>query len=269
MKHLVESAMRPIVSLLIVINIFMAGCIGLGDFEEWEENIYPMYGMTGWEMVHHFEKDENNQTTETLTELEIEYNPESAVDAEFVEFWLIPGDNSERLSIDPKQGNTIPYMYSGYGAFMAEFGVVDSLGNEDTIPYTKYDWPAVIRSAQFYLNQTQASEPADLFVDAPNPNSVGSPERIIVESTIGNSFALPFTSEPTDITWSLIDPEGNVIETHTETIDVGDEYTWEFYLEFPMRGDWQLTIGSSADVNINQTTKIRMGYSGFMYDYQG
>ena len=43
MKHLVETVMRPIVALLFVINIFMSGCIGLGDFEEWEENIYPMY----------------------------------------------------------------------------------------------------------------------------------------------------------------------------------------------------------------------------------
>ena len=111
--------------------------------------------------------------------------PESMVGAEFVEFWLLPGDNSERLSINPNEGNTISHMYSGYGAFMAEFGVIDSLGNEDSFPYSPYDWPAIIRSANFYLNQTQASEPANLFVDAPNPNSVGSAERMAVESTIG------------------------------------------------------------------------------------
>ena len=261
--------MRPMVCLVIVLNIMMAGCIGVGDFEEFEMDIWPVYSMAGWEVTHHFEKDENNQTTETLTELEIEYSPESNIGAEFTEFWLLPGDNSERKSIDPKQGNTISHMYTGYGAFMSEFGVIDSQGNEDSVPYTKYDWPAVIRSANFYLNQSQASQPASLFVDAPNPNSVGSAERMSVESTVGNSWALPFTSSPTDITWNLIDPEGNIFSTHTETLDVGEDYTWEFYHELPMRGAWQLNIESSEDVNTDQTTMIRMSYAGFMYDYQG
>lgn len=260
--------MRPVIALVFVINILMAGCIEVDGFEEEELVIGPMYSMTGWEMTHHFEKDANNQTTETLTELEIKYMPESLVDAEFTDFWLLPGDDSERLSIDPKQGDTIPYMYTGYGAFMAEFGVVDSLGNEDSHPYSISDWPAVIRSANYYLNQTQTSEPASLFVDGPNPNSVGSAERIGVESTITNSWALPFTSQPTDITWNLIDPEGNIFQTHTETIDVGDEFTWDVFFESPMRGSWQLTIDSSQEVNIDQTTMIRMGYSGFMYENQ-
>ena len=258
--------MRILIALTLMANVLLAGCIGVGDFEEYSPTIAPIYGIDGVEVTHHFEKDENNQTAETLTELEIEYSPESLVGAEFIEFWLIPGDNSERLSINPNDGNTISHMYSGYGAFMAEFGVIDSQGNEDSFPYSKYDWPAIIRSANFYLNQTQASEPANLFVDAPNPNSVGSAQRMIVESTIGNSWALPFTSTPTDISWNLIDPEGNIHLTHTESIDVGDEYTWEAYFDFPMRGAWQLTIDSSEDVNINQQTRIRMGYAGYMYN---
>ena len=89
-----------------------------------------------------------------------------------------------------------------------------------------------------------------------------------VESTVGNSWALPFTSSPTDITWNLIDPEGNIFSTHTETLDVGQEYL-KFYHELPMRGAWQLNIESSEDVNTDQTTMIRMSYAGFMYDYQG
>ena len=258
--------MRVCIAALFAANFLLAGCIGVDGFEEWEQDIYAVYGIGGGEVTHHFEKDENNQTVETLTELEIEYTPESMVGAEFVEFWLLPGNNSERLSINPNEGNTISHMYSGYGAFMAEFGVIDSLGNEDSFPYSPYDWPAIIRSANFYLNQTQASEPANLFVDAPNPNSVGSAERMAVESTIGNSWALPFTSGPTDITWTLIDPDGNTHLTHTESIEVGDDYTWEAYLEVPMRGAWQLIIDSSEDVDINQETRIRMDYSGYMFN---
>ena len=149
---------------------------------------------------------------------------------------------------------------------MPRFGVVDSEGNEDSFPYSENDWPALIRSANFYINQSQSSEPANLFIDGPNPNSVGSAERLRVESTVGNSWALPFTSQPTEITWNLLDPEGNIVESHSETLDVGEDFTWEVWLEFPMRGPWQLNIDSSTDVNVDQTTMVRMDYSGFMYE---
>ena len=258
--------MRTLLVLAMVSFFVIPGCISAEPFGEQSVDIYAVYGMSGWEVTHHFEKDENNQTIETLTELEIEYSPESEIGAEFVEFWLLPGDNSEKKTVDPKQSNTIQHMYTGYGAFMSKFGVIDSEDNEDSMPRTEYDWPAVIRSANFYINQSQAGEPANLFVDAPNPNSVGSAERMNVESTIGNSWALPFTSQPTDITWELIDPEGNIVETHSETLDVGEDFTWEVWLESPMRGSWLLNIDSSQDVNIDQTTKIRMDYAGYMYN---
>jgi hypothetical protein len=37
-------------------------------------------------------------------------------------------------------------------------------------------------------------------------------------------------------------------------------------LESPMRGSWLLSIESSQDVNIDQTSMVRMGYSGFIYN---
>ena len=253
--------MRTLVALIITSCLIIPGCISAGSFEGPYDEIYPVYGISGWEMTHHFEKDANNQTVETLTELEIEYSPESEIGAEFTEFWLLPGDNSDIKTVDPKQSNTIQHTYTGYGAFMSKFGVVDSEGNEHSMPLS-----ALIRSANFYLNQSQAGEPANLFIDAPNPNSVGSAERLGVESTIGNSVALPLTSQPTDITWELIDPEGTVVESHSETLDVGEDYTWEVWLESPMRGSWLLSIESSQDVNIDQTSMVRMGYSGYTHD---
>ena len=258
--------MRGLLATIMMSMFILPGCIGVESFDEPNLAIYPVYGLDGWEVTHHFEKDENNQTTETFTQLEIEYSPESEIGAEFTEFWLLPGDSSEKKSIDPTQGNTIPHMYTGYGAFMPRFGVIDSEGNEDSFPYSENDWPALIRSANFYINQSQSNEPANLFIDGPNPNSVGSAERLRVESTVGNSWALPFTSQPTEITWNLLDPEGNIVESHSETLDVGEDFTWEVWLEFPMRGPWQLNIDSSTDVNVDQTTMVRMDYSGFMYE---
>ena len=258
--------MRALMAVLFTSLILTPGCVSMESFDGPNSEIYAVYGLSGWEVTHHFEKDENNQTVETLTELEIEYSPESEIGAEFTEFWLLPGDSSEKKSVDPNEGNTVSHMYTGYGAFMSRFGVVDSEGNEDSMPYSENDWPALIRSANFYLNQSRTDEPANLFIDGPNPNSVGSAEILRVESTIGNSWALPFTSQTTDITWNLIDPEGNVAETHSETLDVGEDFTWEVWLENPQRGPWQLTIDSSQQVDIDQTSMVRMDYSGFMYN---
>ena len=255
--------MRIVLVLAMVGNIMLAGCIG---FAEGYGSIEPGYGLGNWEIPHYFEKDENNETEATLTELELRFFPESTINATFVEYWLNPGDGSEIKRVDPQETSVISHQYTGYGAFMAEYGVVDSEGNQDGMPYTIYDWPALIRSGVFYLNQSSVDELADLYIDPPHPESVGSAERIIIRSTVGNSWALPFTSEPTDITWNLIDPDGTVVAQHTESLDVGDEYEWEFYFEEPQRGAWMLTIDSSADVNLDQTTYFRMGYSGFVYD---
>lgn len=247
--------MRTMLVFVIVANILMTGCTGFLSGGDIDFN----HGISGLQNTHHFEKDENNQTVETLTELEIEFFPISNINATFIEFWLMPGDGSDTKRVDPQETKFIQHQYTGYGAFMFDCGVIDSEGNENK------QLSALIRSGNFYLNQSSASQPADLYIDAPHPNSVGSAERLIVESTIGNSWALPFTSEPTDITWVLIDPDGTIVEQHTETLDVGDDYTWESYLESPKRGAWLLTIESSADVNIDQTTWVRMGYSGFTY----
>ena len=146
--------MRSLMALIIVSFFVTPGCISAESFGEYSVEIYAVYGMSGWEVTHHFEKDENNQTIETLTELEIEFSPESEIGAEFTEFWLLPGDNSDVKTVDPKQSNTIQHMYTGYGAFMSKFGVIDSEGNEDSMPRTESDWPAVIRSANFYINQS-------------------------------------------------------------------------------------------------------------------
>jgi len=81
-----------------------------------------------------------------------------------------------------------------------------------------------------------------------------------------NSQALPLSSQPTDIIWNLIDTEGNIVDSHTETLVVGEEFTWETNQESPMRGSWQLTIDSSQDVNVDQTTMLRMSYAGYLYN---
>ena len=248
---------------LLIPGLLFAGCIGVDPDE------YPILvgmGLGGWEVTNHFEKDSDNNTEENLGELNLRFMAESTINATIVEYWFEPGDGSEIKHLLASEGDTISHTYSGYGAFMSKWGVIDSEGNEDVFPYSIHDSPALIRHAAYYMNESSVDEPADIFIDPPNPNSVGSPEYFHIESRIANIWGWPLLSEPVDITWELINPNGEVVETHTETIQGGDDYTWELYHYGPERGSWSLVVESSGDVSLNQDTTFRVRYDGFMYE---
>ncbi len=244
--------------------LLLTGCVGIN--EPPEPTIGTIFGLDGADWANHFEKDENNQTEAHLKQLSIEFDSKSLINKTIVEYWLDPGDGSETIRIDATQGNVINYTYTGYGAFMARFGAVDDAGNTDTMPRSVYDWPALLRHGEYFLNETFVDQPSNLYIDSPNPNSVGSPERISIESRIANLWGWPIISESVDITWLLIGPDGEEVASHTETIQGGNDFTWEFNLENPERGSWELIIDSSVDSSLNQETFFRLGYGGFMYD---
>lgn len=263
--------MKKVLSLILIVNICSSGCIGFGSFYD-EPPIGTIFKLGNWEMINHFEKNADNNTEITLSTLRLGFESFSTINATIEEYWLEPADGSETIRLAASEGDTINHTYQGYGAFMARYGVIDSEGNEDTMPRSKYDWPALIRSAAYYMNESTVDEPADLYVDAPNENSVGSPKAIHIVSEITNFWGLPLISQPVDITWKLIDPNGEIVESHTETIQGGDDYTWEiWYCGYDdectvERGAYQLIIESSGDVSLNQKTVFHMRYSGFMYN---
>ena len=51
--------MRTLVALIITSCLIIPGCISAESFDGQYDAIYPVYGISGWEMTHHFEKDAN------------------------------------------------------------------------------------------------------------------------------------------------------------------------------------------------------------------
>ena len=59
--------------------------------------------------------NENNQTAETIAELEIEFM----------------GNGSDTKRVDPQDTKYIQHQYIGYGAFMSESEIVDLIKREE------------------------------------------------------------------------------------------------------------------------------------------
>jgi len=249
---------------MLAILFSLPGCIIDENYE-----IHSLYwvevGYVGYEMANEYEKNADNETiSETLHELVVDFSEtypyDDSLSIEY--FWMDPGDGTEIIIVNANDNNIINYTYTGYGAFLYNEGFIDNEGNEYTMWTNGSDRAPSIRSGEFVFSQSGAQELANLYIDAPHPFSQGPPERMHIESEITNSFDFPFTS--TDITWTLIGPNGDQLATHTETIAFLESYTWDFWIEenVPL-GAMEIIIESSENTSISQNTNVRMGYSGF------
>ena len=109
---------------------------------------------------------------------------------------------------------------------------------------------------------TGVDEPADLHIDSMNLNSIQSPIKLEISSTITNIENAPFPPpDDVEITWQLFDPSGELIATHTQVIGDGQSHTWTHSEENPMIGGWELIIGDAVDnENVNQETTALVSF---------
>ena len=87
---------------------------------------------------------------------------------------------------------------------------------------------------------------------------------INVTSTVENPEEFEFgpigSNDPVTVTWTLYDGQDNVINETTETIEGGDEATFESSAMMPITIDWRLEITLEGDENVNAATIFDVSY---------
>ena len=253
-------------ALLVTVVVPVPGCTQMKDYTAVFEKYDFEYSSSGHQMMNVYEKNADNETVSSTTHVyELDFTAMTPRSEQYwIEtFWMDPGDGSPLLTWDASDTSILSYDgYTGYGAFRENHGFIDSQGDEYMQWFNGSDRAPSHRSGTFLLTQTATKPPANLYVDAPHPTSLGPPERIMLTSEITN--ALDFIPQSTEITWTLVGPNGEVLGTHTEEIGILSSYTWEFYMDEDVPfGPLELQIESSVDTNINQDTEIKMSYNGF------
>ena len=268
--------MLRVLTVVAVLLIPMTGCLmGPGGFSDDifsdTEQFWLEHGVDNWEMANEYVKNPNNETTSaTLHELDVDfsasesYNPEVWID----HLWMAPNDGSPAQVVDANTSRNLLYTPQGYGAFDLRYGMVLNTGDLYRHPPVSSnnsleDFAPFIRSAWFEFEENRATEFAQLYVDGPHEASLGPPEGILVESTVSNALDLQF--DPAEVTWSVYGPDGALLGNHTETVDYGDAFTWEWWLseDVPF-GDIIIVIEGDGSATLSQTTSVKMSYSGFM-----
>jgi len=244
-----------LIAIVLAFSFVFSGCIG-GD--EQTSAIDISVEMSGAPDSIHFIKDATNGSSIDELEISFDFTGTESSGGALTEFWLEPGDGSPRMSTNAADSKILTRNYESYGVFLAEAGANDSGDN------SIHEEIIISINGAFYLNQTSPTgvdEPADLHIDSMNVNSIQSPVKLEISSTISNVENVAPLPPPDDveITWQLFDPSGELIATHTQVIGEGQSYTWTNSVENPMDGGWNLIIGDAVDdENVNQETTALM-----------
>lgn len=257
LQSLESFSMRDKVTAIIMASCFLlSGCIGGEEAPSLIDISVEMEGASG---VIHFVKDPNNGSSVEEMQVSFEYTGTESSGGALTEFWLEPGDGAQRISINAAESKILSRDYISYGIFQAHAGANDSGGN------TAHEEMMISFNGAFHLNQTSPTgvdEPADLHIDSMNLNSIQSPIKLEISSTITNIENAPFPPpDDVEITWQLFDPSGELIATHTQVIGDGQSHTWTHSEENPMIGGWELIIGDAVDnENVNQETTALVSF---------
>ena len=249
--------MRGKLTAIIMASCFLlSGCIGGEEAPSLIDISVEMEGAPG---VIHFVKDPNNGSSIEQMQVSFDYTGTESSGGALTEFWLEPGDGTQRISTNAADTKILSRDYISYGMFQADAGANDSGGN------TAHEEMMISFNGAFHLNQTSPTgvdEPADLHIDSMNMNSIQSPIKLEISSTITNIENAPFPPpDDVEITWQLFDPSGELIATHTQVIGEGQSYTWTHNEENPMIGGWELIIGDAVDnENVNQETTALVSF---------
>ncbi len=243
------------IAILLVSCFLFSGCVGA---DEESSLIDISVEMTGSPGSVYFIKDVNNDTSIEEIPVSFDFSGTESSGGALTEYWLEPGDGSQRITTNAAESKVLTREYSSYGKFLTEAGANDSGENSESKEI------AISLNGIFHLNQTSPTgvdEPADLHIDAMGITSIQNPIKLEITSTIYNVENVAPIPPPdeVEITWQLFDPSGELIATHTQEIAEGGSYTWEYSEENPMVGGWNLIIGDAVDdENVNQETTAKM-----------
>ncbi|HJM67217.1 MAG TPA: hypothetical protein QF555_06700 [Candidatus Thalassarchaeaceae archaeon] len=248
--------------IILAFCFILSGCIGGGENTSDIEISVDIQGSPG---NTHYIKDSNNGTSIEEVEVNFDFTGTESSGGAITEFWLEPGDGSQRISVNAAETKSLMKAYESYGVFVAKAGANDSGEN------SQYSEISIKLAGVFHLNETSPTgvdNPANLHIDAMNSESTQNPSSLEITSTITNVENLAILPPPDDveITWQLFDPTGELIASHTQVISDGESYTWTHNVDDISTynqedGGWELIIEDAVDEeNVNQQTTALVSF---------
>ncbi len=263
--HIVSENMfktqKTVTSLLILLLIFSAfsGCGG-EDIEEYSGPIDIVLIMSANSGTLEITKGNDNATIDQQSNpvsIEFDLSNTTSGSGDITGFTIDPGDGSDMIYSNGSENGVFTHEYSVHGVFEAIITAMDSEDNERSVTEEiRIDYH------QEHDNQNTAN-PDVVWVDYIGPSN-DIPMWINVSSTVENPQDFEFgpigSNEPVTVTWTLYDGQDNKVNESTETLEGGDEATFESSTMMPITIDWRLEITLDSDENVNTATVFDISY---------
>ena len=263
--HIVSKNMfktqKTVTSLLILLLIFSAfsGCGG-EDIEEYSGPIDIVLIMSANSGTLEITKGNDNATIDQQSNpvsIEFDLSNTTSGSGDITGFTIDPGDGSDIIYSNGSENGVFTHEYSVHGVFEAIITAMDSEDNERSVTEEiRIDYH------QEHDNQNTAN-PDVVWVDYIGPSN-DIPMWINVSSTVENPQDFEFgpigSNEPVTVTWTLYDGQDNKVNESTETLEGGDEATFESSTMMPITIDWRLEITLDSDENVNTATVFDISY---------
>ena len=133
------------IAILMACSFLFSGCIGADEESSLIEISVDMEGASG---IVHFVKDANNGTSIEGMQVSFDFTGTESSGGALTEFWLEPGDGTERISTNAADSKILSRDYVSYGIFQSRAGANDSGGNSASEAFT------ISFNGAFHLNQT-------------------------------------------------------------------------------------------------------------------
>ena len=260
MKMMINSqkSLAALLTLLLVFSVF-GGCGG-EEIEEYSGPIDIVLILSANSGTLEIVKGNGNETIDQQTnpvEIEFDLSNTTSGSGEITGFTINPGDGSDMIYSNGSENGVFSHEYSVHGVFVVTITAIDSEDNERSVTEEiRIDYHQE-------HNNGNTNSPDIVWVDYIGPSS-DIPMWINVSSNVENPQDFEFgpigSNEPVTVTWTLYDGQDNKVNESTETIDGGEDMTFESSIEMPITIDWRIEITLDSDENVNTATVFDISY---------
>ena len=248
---------------LTLLSASLAGCLG-GDDDDDGGYSGPIDLVVYYESTSGMiESSVNNgqQGPTTGVTLSFDFADTTSEDGAITKITLDPDDGSDIIEADPSDDAVISYEWLTHGVFEISVGAEDEDGNT-------HEFEISVRvDMQIIWTETNTNS-ATMTFDATPDCEDGEPiaNRITVVSTADNPSGPPWApGGSSDVTWSLINPEEQLIGDDSGTVASGNSETWDFTTQDTSEGVWTLNVevsqeGTNTD-SVNVENNVTVAYA--------
>lgn len=249
---------RWIQTALLAVMLLLPGCTTPEEVDEGPVDLVVHYDLTNGTIERSYQNGQ--ATTDQGAEFEFDFALTTSSAGMMSTFSLLPGDGSDAIVIEASDGAALSHTYTTHGLFTVVLTATDDAGNNATLVLTvRVDM--VLTSNQQGLQQGQ-SHTTEVDV-TPDSNNEG-PNSLRITSVVENPTSpIPNPAQPNgpaQVTWFLVDEEGEEADSRSESIGDGTTTTYETSQTRPDSGAWVLRIENGENgntVNVQNTIEVR------------